>query len=220
MTEVIATTKENVLLIAPELYEKIENVAQVCEVTIDPDEVQDDTEYTVYIGGESFAVDSGSEASVNSIIAALNAEIDSELVYVVSKSDKLVISAVQAGVSFAFSVSDNLIGELITSNYNGDLIWDLLLDDVIIQVSPRNFKDEVERAQRYLMAHLLTLTGIDENGDDIGSLGDLIEERVGEVVLKYKAAGFNSDSGEYFYSLTRYGVVFYEIYKRNWFLFI
>jgi len=216
------TTLENVLTIAPELKNKVIDIAKKDSVEVA--NLFYDTEYTINIDGVDYTYTSSPQPGTpdeevlrTEIINGLASVLAGCAAIVVSNSStKIITTAAVPGVSYSINVDINLIDNNLVHNHSGIILFNLLLEDVILQVTELNFKDEQERAQRYLLAHLLTITNIDpDNTDDI--IG-LVQEVVGDVQYKYGTDFSKLD--EAFYGLSRYGIVFYEIMMRLWFRFI
>lgn len=210
------TTKANILRIAPELGVKINNVAKVVLVSIST--VTDSTGYTVTLDGNDYTINSGVSATAVSIAAALVAEITAiEYTVVDNLNGTFSIVAASAGTDFTVAVTTELSYQVTTKNYDGDALFDLILGDVITQVTEDNFGDEEERAQRYLTAHILSLTNVDEDGNAVDL--EFTSEAVGDVQYK-KDAKSKQGKDESYYKSTSYGAIYYDIYLRHYFRFL
>lgn len=213
------TTLERVLIIAPELRAKVTNIAQINDIEVF--DAQYETEYTVTLNDIVIEIISPAEGESENlkeeIIQLIYDELEDEEVLIENNVSSIRLKAVEPGQAFYLSVSDNLTLNNVTSNYNGQELFELLLEDVILQVTELNFKSEMERAQRYLLAHLLTLTNVDSEEEPDAS--DIIQETVGDISYRYGSIDY-SKLDDIFYGKTPYGVVFYEIMLRRWFRFI
>jgi hypothetical protein len=220
MSEQENTTLERVLTIAPELENKVYNLAQVDRINVL--EAEYDVEYKITINETEYTITSPDEESstdlLQEIVDLLVIEVGTnEDVYTSKWNDSIELKAVEPGTGFNISVSNNLVITEAVKNYQGAVLFELLLEDVILQVTELNFHEEMERAQRYLLAHLLTLTNIDS--DKKPNLSDIIHEVVGDISYRYGNIDY-SKLDDVFYGKSVYGVVFYEIMKRRWFRFI
>ena len=211
------TTKSKLLLIAPDLAPKINNIAK--NILISISNIEDSTSYVININSVDYIIESGIGATALSIASDLVTELGTS--EIISASDNangtLNCVAVEAGVDFNVTVSDNLSYAVVNDNYNGQELFDTILSDVIDEVTEEQYDDEEERAQRYLLAHLLSVTNTSNNTNTIDP--GFSSETVGDV--SYKKAGYNGLSmNERFLSSTVYGTVFYSIYLRHYFRFL
>lgn len=213
------TTKENVLLIAPELAVKINDILQQNSITIS--EVLADTEYKLILNEVEYSIISGNPTSEADILLALLGLIESlpEISAHISNTS-IIIDGTAEFISFSLEVSDNLVNTINRGAKDNNSLFELILTDVITQVTeldPVRFKEEQERAQRYLVAHLLTLINVDPNAGDITT--PFNKEYVGDVQYHYDSMALRS-MDEAFFMRTPYGEVFYDIYKRRYFRFL
>jgi hypothetical protein len=213
------TTKERILAIAPELATKIQDVLK--QQTIVVGTVADDTTYTININSISYEVVSGTGATVEEIISAFEALlIDIPDVVITFVGTTIYVTGTPDAISFTAIVSDNLTLATVQEAKDNNTLFEIILEDVITQVTelaPVRFEEEQERAQRYLAAHLLTLTNIDPDSGDLGK--DFNKEYVGDVQYHYESRELRSME-EAFFMRTPYGEIFYDIYKRRYFRFI
>lgn len=213
------TTKANVLMIAPELGVKINDILQSSIVTVE--DVLENTEYRLVINGTEYSIISGAPTSEAEILLALLTEIESiEGIIARITSDGLVIDGTAEFISFELVVSSNLINTLVRASKDNNSLFELILADVILQVTevdPTRFREEQERAQRYLVAHLLTLLNTDPDAGDLST--PFNKEYVGDVQYHYDSMSLRT-ADEAFFMRTPYGEVFYEIYKRRYFRFL
>lgn len=212
------TTLERVLTIAPELTVKVEDRVLIKRLYLSS--MEEDTEYTLKVNDVSITIDSQSMTKTEfyeALATDINVELEEEVIATFSNTG-IEIDGVDAFTIFTVSsVQPEFVISTKQKRYTGSMLWELLLEDVQLQVTPRNFKDETERAQRYLMAHLLTVTNV--NQDEFTPITkDVIEEHVGDVRIKF-ATDFTKLDAEGTYRMTTYGQTFLEIYKRRWFVF-
>lgn len=213
------TTKERILAIAPELATKIQDVLK--QQTIVVGTVADDTTYTININSISYEVVSGTGATVEEIIAAFEVLLISiPDVAITFVGTTIYVTGTADAISFTIIVSDNLTLTTVQEAKDNNTLFEIILEDVITQVTelaPVRFEEEQERAQRYLAAHLLTLTNTDPDSGDLGK--DFNKEYVGDVQYHYESRELRSME-EAFFMRTPYGEIFYDIYKRRYFRFI
>lgn len=94
------------------------------------------------------------------------------------------------------------------ANITNNLLWDTILDDVASDVTASVFGIKQERAQRYLAAHLLTLSNPDSNINPLAS-GPITSERTGPLAVSY--GSISNINGEL--DSTNYGREFIRIRK-------
>lgn len=213
------TTKERILAIAPELSSKITDVLKVQTVVVGT--LTNNATYVININGISYTVVSGATATIAAIIAAFGVLlVDIPDVTITIVGDTIYISGTPDALSFTLSVTANLTATLVAAAKDNNTLFEIILADVIVQVTelaPVRFEEEQERAQRYLAAHLLTLTNTDPDSGDLGK--DFNKEYVGDVQYHYESRELRSME-EAFFMRTPYGEIFYDIYKRRYFRFI
>lgn len=211
------TTKENVLIIAPELAAKVNNVAKQVLVSISV--VANATVYSVIINRTTYSITSAATGATASTIAAqLVAAISPSTVVLVLNNGNgtfLLISN-DAEVAVTLYISANMTSQVTVENHLGDTLFNMILADCIIQVTEDIFETEQERAQRYLMAHLLSLYNPDTTGAHVNN--DVIREIVGDV--EFYTSGGGNTTQDTFFGKTVYGVIYLEIYHRHFFRFV
>lgn len=89
-----------------------------------------------------------------------------------------------------------------------NLLWDTILDDVADDVAASIFGTKQERAQRYLAAHLLTLSRSQDRNPHAS--GPITSEKTGPLAVSYANPKANSN-GEL--DSTSYGREFMRIRK-------
>lgn len=89
------------------------------------------------------------------------------------------------------------------------LVWDTILNDVANEVSASVFGTKQERAQRYLAAHLLTLSNPDPNRNPLAS-GPITSEKTGPLAVTYGRSSWIV-KGDSNLDLTSYGKQFKAI---------
>jgi len=94
------------------------------------------------------------------------------------------------------------------ANITNNLLWDTILDDVANDVTVSVFGTKQERAQRYLAAHLLTLSNPDSNRNPLAS-GPITSEKTGPLSVSY--GSISKTDGEL--DSTNYGREFMRIRK-------
>jgi hypothetical protein len=92
------------------------------------------------------------------------------------------------------------------------ILFGIILDDVKIIIKKENWKNNTERAQRYLVAHLMTLSNANNKLKNAGSLGGVESQKVGDVEISYGAIDINDKSR---FDETSYGRVFNQIQKQT-----
>lgn len=212
------TTKENVLAIAPELASKVNSYNQ--QITLSFDDPTPGFEYVVAVAGIVYSFSAVSTNTVEDVVAHFNNELTTAGFSCVSSENKLVVTGVDY-TPFNYVVSTGVSAAEDVVAVNNDTRFNLLLNDVELQVTekdPFRFGVEQERAQRYLLAHLLTLATSGED-DDSSSYGDIKKETIGDISYTYATPSSYTTPEEY-YNSTVYGRVFYSIQQRLYFRFI
>ena len=208
------TTKEKVLLLAPELTSVSSNIRQVTFFFIQ--DVIDSEDYTININGTDFTVNSGVGATAASIAALLAIDINAGAEPVIADDDdedgSFLVMATTAGTAFTFEVDNNITGSYITENWNGEDLFDMMLADAILEIKESRYFNEEERAQRYLLAHLLTkVKQIKSNPNS--TIAGLQREKVGDVENWYGLPMYEYAKGTG-YNTTKYGQMFIGIKQR------
>lgn len=215
------TTKENVLLIASQLETFVRNTRQLVLLTVDI--AADSREYTVNVDNVPSTVTSGVGATLETIRDLLLAKLISDystIEFAASSTDKITASPKDSNTYVNIDSDTDLY---ITTTVEqiarrGELLFDLVLDDVAIVCTEEWFRTEQERAQRYLAAHILTvLKDAGFNPANARSAGDIIKERVDEVELWYSDGAANNvvSLGDSDLLSTPFGKVFLEIRSRH-----
>lgn len=217
------TNKDNVLTLAPELTTFIQNTREIINITINT--AEDDRDYTITIDDIDYTIDSGAGATVSSIATALKAKIDlaSLGLNIVDNLDgTLAITSENSGIRFDINsdIDQYITVELDTIAGLGSNLLRLIMYDVQAECTYQIYKDEQERAQRYLAAHLLTVLYQISSGASSSSStpsGNIIREKVGDVETWYSDAGFSVklNGSEFDLMSTTYGRVFLGIQKRH-----
>ena len=211
--------KQRVLIVAPELRTKLTDVSK--NVLIAISEVVDETEYEVRINDEVYVVDSGEDATAESLTNALALALGADESVTTSIPATGLVRLVanpEVSIDFSVSVYDRLVLTTVNPAYDANALFTQLYEDVQFQVTELNFKDEQIRAQTYLLAHLLTLANTDPFGGS-GMATELSQETVGDVTFKVSTGTGNKNESN-FYEKTIYGKIFYEIQQRRWFRFV
>lgn len=221
------TTKNNVLLIAPQLETFVRNTRQsiLCDISA----AVDSREYTINIDNVPLSITSVVSATRLTIAAQFVAEINSAYSNSLVAKDNLdgtFVINVKDSNSYVNIDSDTdlyMLTSISQISRRGELLFDLVLEDVAIVCTEEWFKTEQERAQRYLTAHILTVlqdAGIDTS--NTRSAGDIIKERVNEVELWYSDGATDKivNLGDTDLLSTPYGKTFLEIRSRRSMVFI
>lgn len=187
--------KDQVKLIAPELTPYVDGVNQVTRVPV----LSTATDTLSVNGREYIAEDTGSVAA---IIADLTEQIG------LDEEAEVSVLNVQAAY-FDITSPDPFTVTLPEQAYTllepvPTGLWDLLEADVDIIVNDNTFTGQVERAARYLMAHLLKFH-VDSTTRTLAS-----SETVGGTSISF--ADPLSAEGT---SLTKYGVIYRSIFLAN-----
>ena len=122
----------------------------------------------------------------------------------------------EAATTVLVECSSNLVLTAVDLPFAGDTLFSLILADAIIEITEERYDTEEERAQRYLIAHILTLANIDPENVDNDS--NIIKAAVGDV--QYERGSGSGTALEEFYAQTSYGLIFYQIWLRHYFRFI
>jgi len=208
------TTKEKVLLLAPELTGVASNIKQVSFFFIL--DVIDSEDYTVTINSTDFTVNSGVSATAASIANLLTTAINAGAEPVTADDDdedgSFLVTANVAGTAFTIEVDNNINASSISDNWNGEELFDMILADAILEIKESRYYNEEERAQRYLCAHLLTKVNDIKNNPNAYTAG-LQREKVGDVENWYGLPMYEYAKGSG-YNTTKYGEVFVGIKQR------
>jgi len=219
------TSKENILTIAPELTSFVSNTRQSTTLTVST--AQDSRDYTVAIDGVEYSANSGVGATVISIATALYNAISAAALAHIETVDNgdgtLTIRAYDAGIRFDINTDTDpfMSVSIDTAAQLGHNLLQLILEDVRQECQYARYRDEQERAQRYLAAHLLTVlydTGISTSG----TAGDIIREKVGDVETWYSDGGTSTSLSTSDSDLknSKYGRTFMSIRARHSVCFI
>jgi len=95
------------------------------------------------------------------------------------------------------------------ADITNNLLWDTILADVADDIVVSVFGTKQERAQRYLAAHLLTLSNPDPNRNPLAS-GPIISEKTGPLSVTYGRSSWIV-KGDGNLDLTSYGKQFKAI---------
>lgn len=194
--------KSAVKLIAPELTALIDGSPQLTRVPIeelgDKTLIIDDKEY-FYEMQQGYGI----EDLIAGLVELIQAE-DIPQVEVVNVQDEYFDIRGMDDIAFTAETADDPQPYNISEAVSADL-WDLFWEDVQEIVNEDTFTGHIDRARRYLMAHLLTMH------DSVkGSHAAATSEKVGDVAVTY--ADPLSKEGM---SLTKYGRVYRGIYLSN-----
>ena len=195
----ILTTKTNVLLIASELAGAINGTPQTTRCFIN-----NLVGNTLTVEGREYIYELQPGDNVLEIIAGLKVLIDADpepIVEVVNtQSSYLDIRGI---LTQPFDVTLPAVSQTIVEASPDDL-WELFALDVDDTVSEDTFKAEIEKSQRYLMAHLFAMNDLDPEQ------GTLSSETVGSVSVGYQDP--LSASG---LSMTKYGIIYKQLLYKN-----
>ena len=195
----LTTTKEKVALIAPELLELIHGVAQKTRLY-----VQDTTQNTVTIDDKEYTYEVQEDDTIEDIISGLMELIDNDEDAIVSVvNDSETYFDIRGLYLESYSIS-GLTYE-ITIPSIPDSLWELFAEDIANVVNEDTFKDEIERAQRYLMAHMLTL-----KNSGLNNMAGVNSERVGDISVQYSDPMSQEGLG-----LTGYGLIYKGIWLKQ-----
>lgn len=98
-------------------------------------------------------------------------------------------------------------------------IIELILADVVEQITATVYGTKQEQAQRYLGAHLLTLINAGNVGISSGAAGPVAEEKVGDVRIRYASGAFSKFSDFNRYDETKYGRMYMVLRRGRVFAF-
>lgn len=192
------TTKENVALIAPELLAQIYGQYQKtrCYISELTDNIitVEDKEY-IYEVQEGDTV----EDVIEELYTMINDDPDAIVSAVNSTETYIDIIGKESNPFTVSTPTTENIQEAVPSS-----LWDLFTLDIDDIVSEDTFTGQIERAQRYLMAHLLTIQS------KLAKASLNSNEKVGDVSVTY--ADPLSPEG---LGLTGYGLVYLGIYKSK-----
>jgi len=201
------TTKENVLIIAPELA--ITNIAQVNRIAVNT--VTNNAVYSTTINDVMATYTSDGSATNLKIVAGLilalqtDPDTNADVSCLNTLDGTFLVTSKTAGTPFTVAVSSKLTATLDTANFDGDTLFDLILDDVKEELSTYGIcTNYQEKAQRYLIAHLLTIN----NQSAIQG----VSESIGRASVTY-AGGDMFDPN--MLKRTKYGAEFLRIYKKG-----
>jgi len=93
-------------------------------------------------------------------------------------------------------------------------VWDLFLDDVARTITSARYGTDQERAQRYLCAHLLTLSNSLDSSRNVRATGQVTSLKTGEESINF-ASSSNSNKKFDPYDSTVYGLEFKKIRSQN-----
>lgn len=192
------TTKENVSLIAPELLAQIYGQYQkircyISELTDNIITVEDkEYIYEVQEGDEIEDVIDGLYTMINDDPDAIVSAVNSTETYIdiIGKTSNPFIVTTPTTENIQTAVPSSL--------------WDLFELDIDDIVSEDTFTGQIERAQRYLMAHLLTIQS------KLAKASLTSSEKVGDVSVTYADPLSIEGLG-----LTGYGLIYLGIYKSK-----
>jgi len=195
----LETTKQKVTLIAPELIKLINGVTQKTRCYI-----QSPNEFVIQINDKTYMYEVQEDDTIEDIIEGLITDINED--------EDAIVAVVDSGSSYfdirglytdAFTVT-GVTTETLIEAVDTEL-WDLYAEDIANLVNEDSFKSEIERGQRYLMAHMLTLYTMKLGGQRATN-----SEKVGDISVQY--ADPTSEEG---LGLTGYGVIYKGIYLKN-----
>jgi hypothetical protein len=196
------TTKERVLTIAPELIYYINGQTQKTRVYINSTSdnilTVDDKEYI-------YEVQDGDTVT----------EVIEGLIELVTNDEEAIIGVVNDTNTYfdirglytlPFVVTTPTVTETLQDSIP-DSLWEIISEDVELLVNENTFAntDMIERGQRYLMAHLISMA---KKG--LGNIVGVTSENVGDISVSY--ADPLSEEG---LSLSGYGLIYKGIYLKN-----
>lgn len=188
--------KSEVAAIAPELTSLIYGTPQKTRILI-----QDLTDFTLVIDDAEYIYEVQPDDTVTDIVNGLVDLIEAEELPIVSVVNVQASYFDIRGVSNVPFVVSSPASEILEVAVP-ETLWDILLEDAEDIINEDTFKAEINRAQRYFMAHMLTMHK-DGNAD-----AGVSSQAVGSVSVSY-ATPTNE------YSKTRYGAIYYRIYLDN-----
>lgn len=192
------TTKERVLLVAPELFDLLQNSKQIdlIEVT----DVIKEENYIVTINNIDYVYTATATPTKENIVTGLMNAITAEL----ELKDNLDGSfRISKNAEYSIATGTKLELTRISNYKNADTLFDMYLDDVKAELTDV-ITSAKEKCQRYLIAHLLTLHG--------QNTGNTKSESVGRASVTY-AGGDLLDPD--MLSRTKYGAEFWRLYKKS-----
>lgn len=195
----LLTTQANVSLIAPELLAYIYGQAQKTRIY-----VQSTSDNVLKINDKTYTYDVQPTDDITDVIDGLIALIVDDTyaeVGVVNTTDEYfdVVGLDYTAYTVYSPTSVNILEAV------SDALFTLIGEDVDDMVNEDTFVSQIERAQRYLIAHLLKL-----HSQALGSIQALSSEKVGDISVSY--ADPMSDEG---LGLTGYGVIYKGIYLKQ-----
>jgi hypothetical protein len=194
-------TKAQVKLIAPELASIIDGIPQKTRIYISEltDNVVtiDDVEYiyTVQEGDTTAEVLSG-------LVTILNETVD-PIVTVVNVNSNDLYFDVRGVYNDTYTVSTPSLTTVLINAVPSSL-WDMFEADIDGIVNINTFVSDIPRAQRYLMAHMLTLNKMSTMSATVSS------ETVGNVSVTYADPLSDEALGS-----TKYGMIYRGIYLKQ-----
>jgi hypothetical protein len=210
------TTKNNVLLIAPELSAKVVNTPLAVLFSIVT--VEDSTVYFIAVNGTQYSYTSGVGATALEIISGLYDAMLSTLVTKLNNGNgTLLLTAANPPITFSYAYHANISVTVVQESYPGDDLFNLILADVILVCPEDVFSTEQERAQRYLIAHILTVSADESSAAPLNSARWDI---VGDVQYRTGASMIMATPDQNIFSSTKYGEIYWDIYKRHYFTFL
>lgn len=198
----LETTKERVLTIAPELIYYVNGQTQKTRVYINSTSdnilTVDDKEYIYQLQLDDTVTD-----VIEGLIDLVTNDEES-IVGVVNDSNTYF--DIRGLYTLPFVVSTPTVTETLQDAIP-DSLWELIAEDVELLVNKDTFAntDMIERGQRYLMAHLISMA---KKG--LGNIIGVTSEKVGDISVSY--ADPLSPEG---LSLTGYGITYKGIYLKN-----
>lgn len=210
------TTKTNVLLIAPELVSKVNNTP--LSVLFSIVTVADNTLYYIAVNGTQYSYTSGVGATAEQIASGLYDAILSTAVTKINNGNgTFLLTAANPPISFTYAFNDKISSTVVQESYPGDDLFNLILADVILVCTEEMFGTEQERAQRYLTAHILTVSSDESNSAPLNAARWDI---VGDVQYRTGASMIMATPDQNIFSSTKYGEIYWDIYKRHYFRFL
>jgi len=196
-------TKAEVKLIAPELTSIIDGKAQKTRVYI-----QSLTDNIVEINDVEYLYDVQPEDTIEDVALGLKALIDADPLPVVT----VVNTHYEEDASYldfrgvyndTYAVTKPAV-TLVLEEAVPTQLWDLFAADIDALINDDTYISEISRAQRYLMAHMLTINSLNSNQPALTS------ESTGDISLSYA-----DPLAEDLLSTTKYGRIYLGIYFKN-----
>lgn len=181
----VVTSRDNILLIAPELAELLTSIAQVLKVTVAT--ALNSTAYIVQINSSTATYTSDTAATTAEITAGLVSAINtlSAGVTAIDNGDgTLNITANTAGTAFTCTTGNYLSQTTVQANYDYIQVYNLVVNYVALTVGFK-FKSFMLMAQTYLAAHLFSLISSTNTGAGAGGNGNIQSQSVGSVSVTY-----------------------------------